>query len=226
MAASPSIQKITAVSARRARQFARANGGVARGPHARGVKDGLAWTYGDRILRASNGEVALDPAIVIAPVGKAGQSRQYAFADLETALLAFRLETADPLCDSDLFEGRPGDYKRLIGRRNPFVQTWGFRFAIGLNLDAGGFDLFQPDGRTLPFRGEAADFWARDLWLNLPLMGAWADRLTLPRAQRIAHAEAVDHFCGQFVDEPAWTYTADWRAKPDHYVTESRLPRA
>lgn len=217
MAASPSPAAIKRRIARRLQTFVRQHGGEVKGGLAHGLTEGLAWTKGVAILRASNGEVAGLDEITVGLPGKPQTARSYRFPDLETALLAYRLEEADPLACPDLFEGRPGDYKRLIGRRCPFVQTWGYDYAIGLNLDDGGFDLFTKDGRTLPFRREGADFWAPDLWLNLRAVHAW-DHTPRTAAQRHADAEAVDIFCDQFRDEPNWTPTADWRAKPDHYA--------
>lgn len=210
---------------RRALQrFARENGGTYAKYLAQGVVDGLPWSKGIRVATASNGEQFGFDRIVI---GEGEAARGYGFPDLETAVLAYRLDTAGPQTDSALFAGQPGDYAKLIGRRNPWVQTWGFAYALGFNLDSGGFDIFTKEpAQVLTFRGAAADFWARVLWANLAAMGANKDRMKCRRAEQEAHAAAVDNFCAQFIDADGWRPSADWRVKPDYYVGPHNLPRA
>lgn len=206
---------------RRALQsFARENGGTYAKFLAQGVRDGLHWSKGIRVATASNGEQFGFNSIVI---GEGGAARSYGFPDLETALLAYAIDGYDPNGeDTSPLEGQPGDYKRLIGRRNPFNQTWGFEYALGLNLDAGGFDLFTKEGQTLAFRGEEADFWARELWRLLPVIYGREDRT--PRDVAIARARALDTWASQFIDADGWEATTDWRAKPDHYKGPHNLP--
>lgn len=223
MGAGISKQAANARIRRALQRFARENGGTYAKLRAEGVTDGLKWSKGINVIRASNGEAFGSDVIVIHEADDPTTARAFGFPDLETAILAFRLERADDL--NGLREGAPGDYKRLIGRRNPFIQTWGFRYCIGLNLDDGGFDLFRPDGTMLPFRGEGADFWARELWLLLPrIYRRWDSRAPLYRTEAIAQANALDAWAEQFADEDWIMAGGDWRAKPDSYKGDHNLP--
>ncbi|UTU09879.1 hypothetical protein CcrRB23_gp512 [Caulobacter phage RB23] len=205
---------------RRLQNFAHANGGTYAKYQAQGVKDGLPWTKGVNVLRASNGETFGLDCIVI---GQGEAARPYGFSDLDSAILAYRLDEAET--GAAIFAGQRGDYKRLIGRRSPFIQTWGFDYCLALELDDGGFTLYRPNGTMLPFRGEAADSWARELWVLLPKVYRRHDeRKPLYRSEAIAQAQALDLWASQFADEDWTTAGDDWRGKPDHYKGPRNLP--
>lgn len=234
MAAGLPAHLIKARIRRRLQKFAREHGGVYKAFAATGrTPDGIHWTHEIGVTSASNGEQFAAPRFRLWEPAGPGQKgafaayKSFAGSDLAGAVLAYKVETGradDP--------GEAGDYRRLIGHRNPWCQTWGLRFAIGFNLDDGGFDLFSKAGGSQAFRGEDADRFARSLFALVGKLKA-ADKFrpgyekTPPtRAERLEAAEALDAWVERVTAGRPWSPSTDWRTKPDSYVSDFNLPRA
>lgn len=222
MGAGLSKQQISQRIRTRLQRFARENDGAYSEGAAYGVRNGVKWRKGIKVSVASNGETFGFGQIVI---GEGGGARAYPFETLAAALTAYKVDNAEGEAHGVL-NGLDGDYALLIGCRNPCNQTWGFRYCIGFNLDAGGFDLFAKDGRKREFRGRQADFLARRLYRLIPHI---TSRDSFPSLDlKVAQGGALDAFAELF-DTPGaaahWTPSSDWRASTSHYLNPSNLPQ-